>query len=147
MAYFKSIFASSSPSGFPETLEGIDTMVTEEMNQLLDLEPTREEIRLALFQLHPTKAPGTYGFHALFFQKFWDIIGDDVICLVKMWWRGDFDLKPINKTCISLVPKCHDPKRMIEFHPISCCNVIYKIISKFMANKLKVFLGDIISVN
>ena len=36
---------------------------------------------------------------------------------------------------------------MTEFRPISCCNVLYKIISKTMANKLKPFLGDIISEN
>ena len=36
---------------------------------------------------------------------------------------------------------------MTEFRPISCCNVLYKIISKTLANKLKPLLGDIISEN
>lgn len=146
VAYFRSIFASSSPSGFPEALEGIDVVLNEEMNQLLNMEPTLEEIRFALFQMHPTKAPGIDGFHALFFQKFWDIKCDDVVGLVKTWWRGNLDLKSINKTCISLIRKCNEPKNMTKFRPISCCNVIYKIISKVMANKLKCFLGEIISV-
>ena len=60
--------------------------------------------------------------------------------------RG-FDLKTINKTCVSLILKCKDPTIMSNFRLISCCNVIYKIISKFMASKLKIFLGDIILVN
>ena len=73
-----------------------------------------------------------------FFQKVWDIVGDDVIGLVKCWWRGFFDLSSINKTCITLIYKCNEPKAMSDFLPISC-NVIYKIISKVMANKLKFF--------
>ena len=67
--------------------------------------------------------------------------------MVKIFWRGMFDLKQINKTCISLIPKCNDPKSLAEYRPISCCNIIYKIVSKTMANRLKVLLGDIISIN
>lgn len=29
--------------------------------------------------MHPSKALGIYGFHALFFQKFWDIVGYNII--------------------------------------------------------------------
>lgn len=57
------------------------------------------------------------------------------------------DLNAVNKTCVVLIPKCENPKRIMKFIPISCCNLLYKIISKTMANKLKSFLGDIVSVN
>lgn len=126
-AYFENIFATSSPMGFPEALEGIDHIVSAEMNSVLDEEPTYEEIRTALFQMHPTKAPGMDGFHALFFQKFWDVVGDEIVGLVKNWWRGYLDITPINKTCISLMPKCLVPRSVASFRPISCCNVVYKI--------------------
>ena len=69
-AYFDNIFATSSPFGFPEALEGINRLVTDEMNSVLDSKPTYEEIRSALFQMHPTKVPGIDGFHAIFFSKF-----------------------------------------------------------------------------
>lgn len=97
--------------------------------------------------MHPTKAPGTDGFYALFYRKFWDVLGEDVVGLVKKWWRGCLDLKPINKTCITLIPKCHKLKSLMEYKLISCCNVIYKIISKMVAIRLKVFTGDIVSIN
>lgn len=58
-------------------------MVNDDMNSILDEEPTNEEIREALFQMHPTKALGIDGFHALFFRKFWDIIDNDIVDLVK----------------------------------------------------------------
>ena len=97
--------------------------------------------------MHPTKAPGMDGFHAIFFQKFWDVIGDDIVGMVKSWWRGNIDLSNINKTCLSLIPKGSEPHSVDNFRPISCCNIMYKIISKTMANKLKSLLNDAILVN
>ena len=68
-------------------------MVTDEMKEMLNAEPHADEGRTTVFQMHPTKASGTDDFHALFFQKFWDVIGGDVVCMVKKWWRGSIDLK------------------------------------------------------
>lgn len=152
MAYFEQLFATSSPSEFEEAVQGLRVVVTEHMNAALDTEPTAAEIREALFQMHPTKAPGPDGMHALFFQTFWDVIGDDIVMYVKLWWRGNVNvdtvnLDTVNKTIIALIPKCKDPQVLSELRPISCCNVIYKIVSKVLANKLKPFLGDIISNN
>ncbi|XP_021836918.2 uncharacterized protein [Spinacia oleracea] len=145
--YFSVLFASETPVGFDDAMAGITRVVTCDMNDIFDKEPTAEEIKEALFQMHPNKAPGPDGMHALFFQKFWHILGNDVVVFVKNWWNGSIDLNAVNKTCVVLIPKCENPKRITEFRPISCCNVLYKIISKTMANKLKPFLGNIISVN
>ena len=54
-------------------------------------------------------------------------------------------LPKINHTNIVLIPKVQNPERMSEFRPISLCNVIYKIISKVLANSLKQVLPQIIS--
>lgn len=43
----------------------------------------------------------------------------------------------INDTNIVLVPKRRDPCNMIHFRPISLCNVLLKIISKVLVNKLQ----------
>jgi hypothetical protein len=51
----------------------------------------------------------------------------------------------INKTHIALIPKIYSPGIETEFTPISLCNVIYKLIFKVLANKLKVVLPEIIS--
>lgn len=52
-----------------------------------------------------------------------------------------------NDTTVVLIPKVNDPQSLKELWPISLCNVLFKIISKVLINRLKVFLNDIISLN
>ena len=47
-----------------------------------------------------------------------------------------------NITFISLIPKIKNPKKVSDFQPIGLCNVIYKLIAKVMANRLKKFLAQ-----
>lgn len=55
--------------------------------------------------------------------------------------------KGINSTIIALLPKKTGVKEMKDYRPISCCNVIYKVISKIIANRLKGILPKFIAEN
>lgn len=63
----------------------------------------KEEVKKALFQMFPTKAPGPDGFPTYFFQHHWDICGDDVIEVVLRLLRGEDDLSIVNNTCIVFI--------------------------------------------
>uniref|UniRef100_A0A6N2M2M8 Reverse transcriptase domain-containing protein n=1 Tax=Salix viminalis TaxID=40686 RepID=A0A6N2M2M8_SALVM len=50
----------------------------------------------------------------------------------------------INTTRITLIPKVASPNQLNDFRPISCCSVIYKCISKIIANRIKLSLSSIV---
>lgn len=93
------------------------------------------------------KSPGPIGFTSEFYIAAREIIGAPVTSAVKEFFLTRKMLKQINATAIALVPKVQHPKRVTEFRPISCCNIIYKCIAKILANKLKVCLPSLISWN
>ena len=77
----------------------------DEMNLELTRAFTKEEVVAALKQLHPTKSLGLDGMFALFFQKYWNIVGINVFNLVLNVLNSGMSIFEINRTNIALVPK------------------------------------------
>jgi hypothetical protein len=75
------------------------------------------------------------------------VIGNDVLAAVKSFFLESKLLKETNATILTLVPKKPNPTMMGDFRPIACCNVVYKIITKILANRLVLGLDGIISNN
>ena len=51
----------------------------------------------------------------------------------------------LNHTFITLIPKVKSPEFITEIFPIALCNILYKLVSKGLANRLKKVLPHIIS--
>ena len=98
-----------------------------------------------MFQLGSHKAPGPNGIPAFFFQHFWDIVKPDVISTIQVFFHSGSLGRSLNHTLITLIPKISFPQEVSHFKPISLCNVLYKVISKIMVNRLKPFMDSIIS--
>ena len=74
------------------------------------------------------KSPGPYGMSLIFYQKYWSIVGCDIIKLVQQFFNtGKFEGQ-ITETNIVLLLKKQSPTRMADLRPISLCNVTYKIV-------------------
>jgi hypothetical protein len=145
--YFRGIYHTSSPSNIDQVVQLVETKVTTDMNNTLLLPFAGEEMRTALFQMNQSKAPGSDGMNAFFYQKFWHIVGNDVTTAVLDFLNSGQLLKSINYTHISIIPKIKSPHHMTQFRPISLCNVLYKLISKVLANRFKKVLHQVISDN
>ena len=74
-------------------------------------------------------------------------MGNDVTCMVLNVLNSNMSMAEINRTNITLIPKIKNPTKMTNFRPISLSNVIYKLISKVLANRIKTILPQIITEN
>lgn len=145
--YFSNMFQAVEPDydHMFSVVNLIQPKVTAAMNIDLCAPYTALEIRTALFQMHPTKLPGPDGMPPLFFQQYWDTIGDDVVAAVHSFLHSDQLFRDINFTHVCLIPKVKNPVHMSDLRPIALCNVLYKICAKVVANRLKKILSNLIS--
>ncbi|KAL0460646.1 UNVERIFIED_CONTAM: hypothetical protein Slati_0691800 [Sesamum latifolium] len=145
--YFRLIFTSSRPSDLDmnEVLSVIQPRVTGEMNQALAEPFTADEVKKAVFGMYPLKSPGPDGMPPLFFQKFWRVIGNDVISSALRILNNQVLLHKMNHMHIVLIPKCSNPETVAQLRPISLCNTIVKIASKCIANRLRLLLDSLVS--
>lgn len=120
--------------------------VTELQNEYLASPFTETEIKTALFMMKPNKAPGPDGFTAGFYQKHWTLLGNDICQAVLSFLNGAEMPSVVNNTVLVLIPKVKNPQELSQFRPIALCNVLYKICSKVIANRLRSVLNEIISV-
>ncbi|KAK9995716.1 hypothetical protein SO802_020402 [Lithocarpus litseifolius] len=122
--YYKQLFTSSTSLNMDDVIVFVDRMVTEGMAHSLTRPYTEEEVKAALFQMHPSKSPGPDGMSPFFFQKFWHIVGHDVTVVVLSVLHSGRYLRKMNYTHIVLIPKKKDPEYITDFRPISLGNVV-----------------------
>ena len=116
-------------NGFPEILG--------EQQQLLQRPFSKEEVKATIFDMALFKALGNDGFHASFYQKSWNIVGDSLCGFVLNFLETSLLPKGANETLLVLIPKVKHPNMISQFRPISLCNVGYKVITKTLTNRLK----------
>lgn len=94
--------------------------------------------------MHPLKALGPNGLPALFYQKYWHVVGTDVSRMVLDILNNGKDPSVINNIFITPILKCKNPKTPKDFFPISLCNMVMKIVTKTISNRIKKILLEVI---
>ena len=72
------------------------------MNNFLTLPYTALEVKEVVFRLGPTKAPTPDGIPALFYQKHWEIVGEDIIKASLHFLSNRSLLNQLTKPSVSL---------------------------------------------
>ncbi|XP_062028495.1 uncharacterized protein LOC133744394 [Rosa rugosa] len=147
LEYYQKVFANEGvdDDAISTVFRATPMKVTAFMNADLTLPYSDEEIKVALFQMHPSKSPSPDGMSPFFFQKYWHIVGLDVCLAIRNFLEKGESWDESNFTHICLIPKIKNPTDASHFRPIALCNVIYRICSKVVANRLKRWLPEIIS--
>ena len=146
--HFQGLF--KEPEGCPiakilEVLDLFPRAITEEMNEELAKDILEEEIKKVLHSFQKGKSPGPDGFILEFFLGFYDLIKEDIRVVVKESRKFDKVLGRINSTFISLILKKQKTETFDDFRPISCCNMMYKVIEKVIAQRIKPIPSKVIS--
>ncbi|GJV00076.1 protein LAZ1 [Tanacetum coccineum] len=121
--------------------------VSETLNANMLRSVTNEEIKKAMFDIGDDKAPGPDGYTTTFFKRDWDMIGLDVCNAIHDFFDNRQILKEINHTFLALIPKVTTPLRVNDYRPISCCNILYKCISKIITNQIIEGIKEVVSEN
>jgi hypothetical protein len=143
---FVELFSTSHlhvPSGF--SLPSWAPRVSDIETLTIGAPVSANDVKTSLWSFKPFKAPGPDGLHPGFFQKCWNIVGDSVINEVKQIFISGKMPTYLNKTLISLIPKCLGPETLSQFRPISLCNTVYKIVTKIIVSRIRPIIGNLVS--
>lgn len=138
--YYSVLFTSSDPPSLDPVLCGVEPRVSPSMNVDLDRPLEANEVRVALKQMESNTAPGPDGSPPLFYKQFWDGVRSEVSDAVLSVLNLGKIPEALNHTFLTLIPKVKSARRVTDFRPISLSNVLYKLIAKVLANRLKPLL-------
>lgn len=131
-AYFEEILGTTSMPESPcstSVLTDILSFCCSDIHKLSLIKAVSvEEITSTVFALSLDKCPGPDGYSVEFFRASWSIVGSDIVAAVQEFFRNGRLLKDFNTTKIALIPKFPEACKLGDYRPISCCNLVYKII-------------------
>ena len=146
MNHFREGFISLYSTSQESATWGLDyhskwqSKLSDEEKNSISLMVIDEEISTALWSMKAFKALGPDGFHAGFFQRFWLIVGNSIKEEIKQIFETKKIPDYLNRTSIVFILKVQGPESINNYHTISLCNTVYKIITKVIVNRLGPYL-------
>ncbi|XP_022007434.1 uncharacterized protein LOC110906639 [Helianthus annuus] len=145
--HYERFFGSQGDTSLTPAPDLFSKRLSPQVAQHMIRQVSPEEVKRAMFGIGIDKAPGPDGYTAAFFKCAWPIVGNDVTCAIIDFFETGKLLRELNHTNIVLIPKTPTPSTVSDYRPIACCNVLYKCISKIVADRIKGALNDIVSIN
>ena len=101
---------------------------------------TLSELDYALHSFKKDRSPNPDGWPIEFYLHFFDLLGEELLSAMDFTRVSGCIPPSLNSTFLTLIPKRDKPTSFPDFRPISLCNLLYKLISKVIAVRLKPFL-------
>ena len=114
---------------------------------MLNKELQTDEISLALKKMKNNKSPGPDGIITEFYKLYWDFIKDDLIKVYRESYLSHELSYSQYLAVIVLLYKKGIREKITNWRPISLNNTDIKILSKTLAERLKIVLPEIIDVD
>ncbi|XP_049348975.1 uncharacterized protein LOC125813529 [Solanum verrucosum] len=144
--YYQHQFTGQNDRIDERILQYIPTIITSYQNEMLQAIPNIDELRQVVFAMNPYSV-GPDGFGGNFYQVCWNIIKEDLLAAVQLFFCGHIIPKFMSHACLVLIPKTEQPSRFAELRRISLSNFTNKIISKVLSMRLATVLPLLLSDN
>lgn len=99
-----------------------------------------EEVKFAVQNYDSFKSLGPDGVNFNFIKYFLSKIKDDIMCFILEFHRNGKLTKGINCTFIALIHKVDSPQLLNDCRIISFVSSLYKILTKFLINRLRMVI-------
>ncbi|XP_042499747.1 uncharacterized protein LOC122077927 [Macadamia integrifolia] len=136
--FFEKFHEGDAVTVHNDLLDNIPRVLEEEDVAGLEIVPSGDEIKQAVWDLDPVSSPGPDGFPGSFFRRCWAIVEGDFCRAVKKFFEEGRLPKGINNCFISLIPKVEGAASLDRFRPICMGNFYCKVISKILSSRLLV---------
>ena len=143
--YYKRLYSLEDVSAMRDMLPQAGfVQLSEGKMQELEKPFLEEEVVVAVKSMGSFKAPGIDWFQPVFYQKNWEVVGASVTRFVLGFFESGVRPQLTNSALLILLPKVARPEKIAQFHPVSLCNVLFKIITKMMVIRLKSVISKLI---
>ncbi|XP_072064213.1 uncharacterized protein [Arachis hypogaea] len=144
--YFHNIASARRRNNRIESLElylrvgirdGLVRRINEEEAEELEVIPSPEEVREAVWDCGSSKAPGIDCYNMNFIKKCWGEIGQEFTAAILDFFQSAKLPIDANVTWVALAPKFVGAKEIKDLRPISMVGCVYKVISKILVRRMR----------
>ncbi|XP_020963843.1 uncharacterized protein LOC110265267 [Arachis ipaensis] len=116
--------------------DGLVKHIHRDEAEVLEVMPSEEEIKEAVWDCKSSKAPGSDRYNMNFIKRCWEDIGPEFTVAVLGFFQSAKLPTDVNVTWVTLAPKFEGAKEVKDFRPISMVGCVYKVISVGEKNEI-----------